>query len=100
MSEKTFHVTQEDLRKMESKESKSHGGITPKNSDTSALKASSSPLGTLLSPWLLADSAKQSILAERQEPKNERIERAKGNLPLPEDPPGSADLESADARTV
>jgi hypothetical protein len=43
MSEKTFHVTQEDLRKMESKESKFHGGTTPKDSDTSALKASASP---------------------------------------------------------
>jgi hypothetical protein len=39
-------------------------------------------------------------MAERQEPPNERIERVKANLPLPEDPPGSADLESADARTV
>ena len=45
MTEKTFHVTQEDLRKMESKESKFHGGITPKDSDTSALKACPKP------PW-------------------------------------------------
>lgn len=35
-----------------------------------------------------------------QEPLEEKIDRIKANLPLPDDPPGSADLESADARTV
>jgi len=41
----------------------------------------------------------QQILGE-QESKQDQIDRVKANLPLPEDPPGSADLESADARTV
>lgn len=35
-----------------------------------------------------------------QETEQEKIDRVKANLPLPDDPPGSADLESADARTV
>lgn len=35
-----------------------------------------------------------------QESKQDQIDRVKANLPLPDDPPGSADLESADARTV
>lgn len=35
-----------------------------------------------------------------QESKEDQIDRVKANLPLPDDPPGSADLESADARTV
>jgi hypothetical protein len=39
MSDKTFHVTSEDVRKLESKDSKFHGGQTPKDSDASALKA-------------------------------------------------------------
>jgi hypothetical protein len=38
MSDKTFHVTSEDVRKLESKDSKFHGGQTPKDSDASALK--------------------------------------------------------------
>lgn len=34
------------------------------------------------------------------EPKNEKIERVKANLPLPEDPPAASDWNSADSRTV
>ncbi|KAJ9501615.1 hypothetical protein LTR99_003904 [Exophiala xenobiotica] len=80
MSESTFHVTGEDVRKMESKESKFHDGKTPKDSDASALK---------------------SLLSE-QESKEAEIDRVKANLPLPEQPVGgaSADLQSADQRTV
>jgi cytoskeletal protein RodZ len=80
MSDQTFHVTGEDVRKIESKESKFHDGKTPKDSDTSALK---------------------QILAE-QESKQDEIDRVKANLPLPEQPVGgaSADLQSADQRTV
>ena len=42
----------------------------------------------------------QQILSEQK--KDEQIERVKANLPLPDDPVGgaSADLQSADARTV
>jgi len=80
MSEQTFHVTGEDVRKMESKESKFHGGEIPKDSDTSAMK---------------------QILSE-QESKQDTIDRVKANLPLPDQPVGgaSADLQSADGRTV
>lgn len=38
MSDKTFHVTSEDVRKLEAQESKYHDGKTPKDSDVSALK--------------------------------------------------------------
>jgi len=80
MSDNTFHVTGEDVRKMESKESKFHDGKTPKDSDTSAMK---------------------QILSE-QEDKVSQIDRVKANLPLPDQPVGgaSADLQSADQRTV
>ena len=40
MSDSTFHVTGEDVRKMEAKESKFHDGKTPADSDTSAMKVS------------------------------------------------------------
>ena len=38
MSDKTFNVTSEDLRKAEANESKYHGGQIPKDSDVSAMK--------------------------------------------------------------
>ncbi|KIW13934.1 hypothetical protein PV08_06715 [Exophiala spinifera] len=80
MSEETFHITSEDLRKKESRLSKAHNGVTPKESDVSALK---------------------SLLAERED-KPAEIDRVKAGLPLPEQPVGgaSSDLKSADARTV
>ncbi|KIW62608.1 hypothetical protein PV04_10767 [Phialophora macrospora] len=80
MTDQTFHVTGEDVRKIESKESKFHAGQVPKDSDTAALK---------------------QLLAE-QENKQETIDRVKANLPLPDQPVGgaSADLQSADGRTV
>ncbi|KAM3499935.1 hypothetical protein MY10362_006843 [Beauveria mimosiformis] len=34
------------------------------------------------------------------ESKSEQIDRAKANLPLPEDPPRASDFNSADARTT
>ncbi|RVX70931.1 hypothetical protein B0A52_06088 [Exophiala mesophila] len=80
MSDKTFGVTSEEVRTLESQESKYHDGKTPKDSDVSALK---------------------QLLSE-QESKQEQIDRVKANLPLPEQPVGgaSADLQSADQRTV
>ena len=40
MSDKTFGVTSEEVRTLESQESKYHDGKTPKDSDVSALKVS------------------------------------------------------------
>ncbi|KAK5070413.1 hypothetical protein LTS08_007793 [Lithohypha guttulata] len=78
MSDKTYHVTSEDLRKAEAQEAKFHGGQTPKDSDVSAMK---------------------QLLSE-QESKSDQIDRVKAGLPLPDDPPVAADLQSADGRTV
>ncbi|KAK5944594.1 hypothetical protein PMZ80_003876 [Knufia obscura] len=39
-------------------------------------------------------------LLSEQESKEDQIDRVKAGLPLPDDPPGSADLQSADGRTV
>jgi hypothetical protein len=41
-----------------------------------------------------------STPATNTESKAERIDRVKGNLPLPEDPPVASDWNSADARNV
>jgi len=73
MTEKTFHLTSEDIRKMESREAKQHGGNVPKDSDASILK---------------------SIVHQNKGDPSE----VQANLPLPEDPPGSSDMKSADAR--
>ncbi|KEF57484.1 uncharacterized protein A1O9_05401 [Exophiala aquamarina CBS 119918] len=80
MSEQTYHVTSEDVRKLEAQESKYHDGKTPQDSDVSALK---------------------QLLSE-QESKQDQIDRVKAKLPLPDQPVGgaSADLQSADQRTV
>jgi hypothetical protein len=48
MTEETYHATSEDLRKWESRESKSHGGKTPKESDVSAMKVISLSLPSSL----------------------------------------------------
>ena len=37
---------------------------------------------------------------EQQESKQEKIDRVQANLPLPDDPPGPSDWNSADATTV
>lgn len=102
MSDNTFHVTSEDVRKIESEEAKFHGGQIPKDSDTAALKVSStlSLFHHCVSEELLLTPSQQ-LLAE-QENKQETIDRVKANLPLPDQPVGgaSADLQSADGRTV
>ena len=49
MTDKTFHVNSEDLRGQEARESKFHGGKTPKDSDVSAMKVcSSTPIFSFL----------------------------------------------------
>jgi len=73
MTDATYHVTSEDLRKMESRESRKHHGKTPADSDPSLLK---------------------SIANQHKDDPS----KVQANLPLPEDPPGSSDMKSADAR--
>ena len=38
MSEETFHTTREDVRKLESRDSRAHGGQVPPEAESSALK--------------------------------------------------------------
>jgi len=40
-TEETFHYTKEDVRKLESRESKLHGGSVPKDAESSHLKVAS-----------------------------------------------------------
>ena len=40
MTENTYHVTRQDLRKTESRVAQQHGGKVPANSDVSAMKVS------------------------------------------------------------
>ncbi|EED21498.1 conserved hypothetical protein [Talaromyces stipitatus ATCC 10500] len=78
MSSSNFHTTTQDLRKPESRVSKAHGGQTPADSDISVMKS-------------VLDSGTN---------KQEQIERARNNLPLPDQPPVASDWNSADQRTV
>lgn len=42
-TEETFHYTKEDLRKLESRETKAHGGKIPKDAEASIMKVSMPP---------------------------------------------------------
>ncbi|KAI9717680.1 MAG: hypothetical protein M1812_004625 [Candelaria pacifica] len=79
MSDQTYHYTKEDVRDLESRESKLHGGNHSKDSDTSHVK---STLST-------QEKSKSDLIAERQ-----------ANLELPEQPPVASDWNSADASKV
>ncbi|KAI9853512.1 MAG: hypothetical protein M1824_001120 [Vezdaea acicularis] len=74
-TEETYHLTREDLRKAESKVSQKNDGVIPKDSEVSILKS------------IIDKKKDQNIIEERV-----------ANLPLPEQPPGSSDLVSSDAR--
>ncbi|KAL9075956.1 MAG: hypothetical protein Q9161_001350 [Pseudevernia consocians] len=74
MSESTFHMTGEDLRKPESQVSKKNNGNVP------------------------ADS--ESIIDQNSKPKSEIIAERQSNLPLPDDPPVASDWNSSDGSKV
>ncbi|KAL1591235.1 hypothetical protein WHR41_00260 [Cladosporium halotolerans] len=76
MSDSTFHLTKEDVRKPESKASHSNSGNVPADSD--AAKAQS-----------VVDQANQN----KQDVINERV----AGLPKPEQPPVASDFNSANA---
>ncbi|KAM0719649.1 hypothetical protein Q7P37_003780 [Cladosporium fusiforme] len=79
MSDSTFHLTKEDVRKPESKASQSNSGNVPADSD--AAKA-------------------QSVVDEANKNKKDIINERVAGLPLPEDPPVKSDFNSADGSTV
>lgn len=72
-TEQTFHYTKEDVRKMESRESRANNGDVPAGSVTSKIQS------------IVDEKSNPDIIAERQ-----------ANLPLPEQPPVASDFNSAD----
>ena len=76
MSDSTFHMTKEDIRKPESKASQSNSGNVPADSD--AAKA-------------------QSIVDSNTQSKADLINERVAGLPKPEQPPVASDFNSADA---
>ncbi|GAD99814.1 conserved hypothetical protein [Paecilomyces variotii No. 5] len=78
MTDTTFHVTKEDIRKPESQISGSHGGKTPADSDVSILKS----------------------VIDKNTDKQKEIDEHKANLPLPEQPPKPSDWQSANGNIV
>lgn len=79
MSDSTFHLTKEDVRKPESKASHSNSGNVPATSDAAQA---------------------QSIVDEANKNKKDVINERAANLPKPEDPPVASDFNSADGSTV
>ncbi|KAF8467194.1 hypothetical protein BDZ91DRAFT_782535 [Kalaharituber pfeilii] len=78
MSDDTFHLTKEDVKKLESRESRKHkGGEIPTTSTTSAL---------------------QSIVDSGSDQQN--IDKTQFKLPLPDPPPVPGDMKSANQRTT
>ncbi|KAI9803079.1 MAG: hypothetical protein M1833_001149 [Piccolia ochrophora] len=76
-TEETYHYTKEDVRKLEARESKLHGGNVPADSEVSHLKST------------IDSKSNPEVISERQ-----------ANLPLPDQPPTASDWNSADQRTV
>ncbi|KAI9868041.1 MAG: hypothetical protein M1813_006786 [Trichoglossum hirsutum] len=76
-TEQTFQHTKEDVRKLESRGAKLHGGGVPADSEASIMKS------------IVDSKSNPDIIAERQ-----------ANLPLPEQPPMPSDWNSADQRAV
>ncbi|KAI4842890.1 hypothetical protein E4T44_07055 [Aureobasidium sp. EXF-8845] len=78
-TEQTFHYTKEDVRKMEQRDSRAHGGNVSADSNAAAM---------------------QSIVDQADQNKADLIEERRSNLPKPEDPPAKSDFNSTDASTV
>ena len=121
--------TDENIRKLEAKESKTGSGDNSSTSDSAALKVTH-PSSQTFSRHMLVRLAHtdlsfisfllhlpsscsqpfvcfllilflpQSTLASQSESKQQTIDRVQGNLPLPDQPPTASDFNSADARSV
>lgn len=78
-TEQTAHLTKEDVRKEQQRETRAHGGDQPADSLAAGLQSIVDS----------ADKNKAEVIAERQ-----------ANLPKPEQPPVASDFNSADQRTV
>ncbi|KAJ9194735.1 hypothetical protein DTO166G4_336 [Paecilomyces variotii] len=78
MTDTTFHVTKEDIRKPESKLGGHHHGKTPANSNVSGLKS----------------------VIDKNTDKVKEIDERKANLPLPDQPPTASDWQSANGKVT
>ncbi|KAL1862285.1 hypothetical protein Plec18167_000928 [Paecilomyces lecythidis] len=78
MTDTTFHVTRDELRKPESQIAGRHHGKTPADSEVSGLKS----------------------VIDKNTDKQKEIDEHKANLPLPEQPPKASDWQSANGRIV
>ncbi|KAH0565016.1 hypothetical protein GP486_001586 [Trichoglossum hirsutum] len=104
--EQTFHLTKEDVRKLESRESKIQGGKVPADSEVSIMKVillskPDSRVRILLAPLehpRVTSFSSQSTVDSNSNP--DTIAERQASLPLPEQPPMPSDWNSADQRTV
>lgn len=99
MTEETFHRVKEDIRKPESRLSGFHRGMTPANSDVSALKVSSVMDGAMAYRSVPNLISFQSII-DKNTDKGKEIDERKANLPLPDQPPVPSDWQSRNKEPV
>lgn len=91
-----YHLTKEDVRKVQQQESKAHGGDIPADSAAAGLQVSPLTIQCLKQ----SSNISQSVVDNADKNKSEIIAERQANLPLPDQPPTSSDFSSADARTV
>lgn len=100
MSDSTFHLTKEDVRKPQANASQSNSGNVPGDSDAAQAQVRADDLSPnvckknkkLIYPKSIVDQANQS----KADVINERV----AGLPKPEQPPVASDFNSADPSTV
>jgi hypothetical protein len=96
-TEQTFHYTKEDVRKMEQRDSRAHGGNVSADSNAAAMQVRHLVL-PITQEHLL--TYLQSIVDQADQNKADLIEERRSNLPKPEDPPVKSDFNSTDPSTV
>lgn len=93
MTDSTFHMTKEDVRKPESQASAANNGNVPADSDAAAAQVRHPALSHLRT----CTNTHQSIVdSAGTKSKADIIEERKANLPLPDQPPAASDFNSAD----
>lgn len=97
MSENTFNITKEDIRKSESEVSKKNQGNVPADSEPSLTKVG---FPTNFHLYRLLTNLLKSFVDENSKNKKDLIEERRSNLPLPDDPPTTSDFNSSDISTV
>lgn len=92
MSDSTFHLTKEDVRKPQSNASHSNSGNVPADSDAAKAQVSLIPQRKSKSN---TNKFTQSVVDQASQNKKDVINERAAGLPKPEEPPVKSDFDSA-----